>query len=484
MSLRKNHLACLLLTLALVGCTTTSKPTPHVPKQFESGYTHDVIDISEHHLSPEYWAGLVVEHSGNILPEQILNEASIALLNASTFALNADMVVLEDLSPEIAYAELVSKISSISKASRDDRYYANAQKVSEQDYAAYRANLALETLHNPTQSKNIQWAMVVTRTSMRTFPTNDKIYKPDSGTDLDRFQETGLFPSDILAILHESKDGKWYLAQSYNYLAWVQKKHVALGSRDEIFAYEHSKDFVTVTGSKVSTTFIPGLPAISELQLDMGTTLPLISHAEHNNNVHGQNPYASYVVRLPTRTESGQLMFQSALLARSNDITVGHLPYTDKNLIRQSFKFLGERYGWGESYNGRDCTGFVVAVFKTFGLQLPRNSGDQGRSPAGINVRFPKNTKSDQHESKLAQINNMRIGDLIYIPGHVMMYVGMSAGQPYVIHDVVGLGYNDSNGDFYKGILNGVSITPLLPLRLSQSTSYIDRIYNIKSLRQ
>jgi len=45
------------------------------------------------------------------------------------------------------------------------------------------------------------------------------------------------------------------------------------------------------------------------------------------------------------------------------------------------------------------------------------------------------------------------------------------------------LGYNKGDGSFYSSALNGVSVTPLLPLRLSQETSYLDRVYNIKRIR-
>ena len=44
--------------------------------------------------------------------------------------------------------------------------------------------------------------------------------------------------------------------------------------------------------------------------------------------------------------------------------------------------FLGERYGWGHRYNGRDCSGFVSEVYQSMGVQLPRNTSDQSVSPA------------------------------------------------------------------------------------------------------
>ena len=38
------------------------------------------------------------------------------------------------------------------------------------------------------------------------------------------------------------------------------------------------------------------------------------------------------------------------------------------------------------------------------------------------------------------------IGDLVYIPGHVMMVIGHENGMPYVIHDTTGISYRDGDG--------------------------------------
>ena len=121
----------------------------------------------------------------------------------------------------------------------------------------------------------------------------------------------------------------------------------------------------------------------------------------------------------------------------------GYLPYTRENITRQAFKFLGERYGWGHSYNARDCTGFVSEVYKTFGIFMPRNSGQQGLSSMGKNTRF---TEDSSRQDKLDTFKSLDAGDLIYIPGHVMMYIGNVDDQPYVIHDVSGLSYIDESG--------------------------------------
>ena len=111
---------------------------------------------------------------------------------------------------------------------------------------------------------------------------------------------------------------------------------------------------------------------------------------------------------------------------------------------------------------------------------MPRNSGQQGLSSQGKNNLFSStSTLSDKQK----QLKLLDTGDLIYVPGHVLMFIGNVEGQPYVIHDVSEFGYIDENGEYYKGILNGVSVTPLIPLHASRESTYVEKMYNIKRIR-
>ena len=75
------------------------------------------------------------------------------------------------------------------------------------------------------------------------------------------------------------------------------------------------------------------------------------------------------------------------------------------------------------------------------------------------------------------------MGNLLFIPGHVMLYLGSVDGEPYVIHDVAGLNYNLPGGGNYRGVLGGVSVTPLLPLRLGEDKSYVEAMLSIKQIK-
>lgn len=437
-----------------------------------STWSSDVIGVDEMQLNSNYW----VERTDN--SELLLkNTQSIAELNAQTFSSNKHLVDLDLFPQALSADEIKKRILAVSKPSKSDRYDDNGVLLDATAYQKLAANLNIDSIPD---SVEVRFALVVKRSDMRSYPTVNRYYSSPASKNLDRFQENGLFPGDALAVLHQSTDGEWYFVQSYNYPAWVHKNDLAFGDREVIEEYQAAPRFLVITGDKVSTSFNPQVPAVSELQLDMGIRLPLLDPKDIENSLYGQNPYASYIVLLPVRDADGRLELKPALIARNQDVHKGYLPYTRENITRQAFKFLGERYGWGHSYNARDCTGFVSEVYKTFGIYMPRNSGQQGLSSMGENTRF---TEDSTREDKLATFKSLDAGDLIYIPGHVMMYIGHVDDQPYVIHDVSGLSYIDENGEYYKGVLNGVSVTPLIPLHLSQETTYVDKMYNIKKVR-
>lgn len=383
-----------------------------------------------------------------------------------------DLAVFPDTLPGTDIAEL---IRTISKPYNQALFYREGGTVGPANYEHYTQNLNLEILSDDV---DVRFGMILRRADMRTWPTKDVVFKTEETFDLDRFQENGLFPADVVAVLHESADGQWYFVQSYNYAAWVQKDRVVIGDREPILQYRDASNFLIVAGGKVTTNFNPKVEAVSELQLDMGVRLPLLDPDNIEHSIDGQNPRSSFPVLLPTRGKDGELVFRTALIARNQDVRIGYMPFTRRNILHQSFKFLGERYGWGHAYNARDCSGLVMEVYKTFGILLPRNSAQQRTSPIGENLGF-----SDSAEEKLKVLATCDVGDLLYSPGHVMLFLGSIDGEPYVIHSLFGAGWTDDAGKFQEGVLNGVSVTPLTKIYVSPEATYFDQLDGIKRIR-
>jgi hypothetical protein len=110
------------------------------------------------------------------------------------------------------------------------------------------------------------------------------------------------------------------------------------------------------------------------------------------------------------------------------------------------------------------------------GVQMPRNTGDQAMSPGMVQTVF---TEEDSHEARVKAATALDVGDLVYIPGHVLMVIGKVDGKPYVIHDVSGISYKQPDGGMRRIKLNEVSVTPLLPLMFSEDASFVDRMTSI-----
>lgn len=77
-------------------------------------------------------------------------------------------------------------------------------------------------------------------------------------------------------------------------------------------------------------------------------------------------------------------------------------------IAQYACKFIGNPYvaGGTSLTNGADCSGFVMAVYKEFGISLPRSSYAQ--STAGTAVSY----------------SEAQPGDIIYYGGHVGIYIG------------------------------------------------------------
>jgi cell wall-associated NlpC family hydrolase len=231
--------------------------------------------------------------------------------------------------------------------------------------------------------------------------------------------------------IHASADGRWQFVIGTTYDGWIESDALAFGSRDDVLAYAARASRV-ITAARATTSFTPELPAVSAVALDMGTTLPERRDWPASDAVNGQSAAAAVVVDLPLRDPNGALRLVPALLPLSAGSHDGPLPATRANLLRQAFSFLGERYGWGHDFNGRDCSGFVCDVYRSLGIILPRNARDQQTSPCLDRVPVPSEWPRDR---RFSAVSALRPGDLAYSRRHVMMVVGHDESGPWVIHD-------------------------------------------------
>ncbi|EIM00915.1 NlpC-P60 family protein [Rhodanobacter thiooxydans] len=431
-----------------------------------------VLGVDEAQLTPAFWIGLQTQ------PDRvILDRAAIEAQNAKLLQVDPSMHDLHALPKTLGREQIAGWIEKLSERPDRPLFDVDGRPVPAATLDAAVGNLALDAI--PAQQPT-RYGLVVRRAALRTFPTALRVFSVKGDTDIDRFQETAEFPGTPVAIVHASADGRWLFVVSPRYAAWTEKENVAERSAAEVFGYADKTPYRVVTGAVERTVFTREQPAVSQLQLDMGTRVPLATGLPPEQPVNGQTPYAAHVLELPLRKADGKLGFTPALLQKNTDTASDYLPLTRANLIRQAFKFLGERYGWGHAYDGRDCSGFVSDVYRSMGVEMPRNTSRQAISPALEHRAF---TAKDSREERLKAAQALEVGDLVYIPAHVMMVIGHLHGQPYVIHDTTGMSYRKADGSKARVKLNAVSVTPLLPLLFNDQQSYVDRMTSIVRIR-
>jgi cell wall-associated NlpC family hydrolase len=446
----------LLLFTACLGAAAKEVPTT------------GVIGVEEAQLRADYWIARL-KHADQVL----MRLAQVTTQNARIFSEDPSMHALATLPAAMTRAEIAARIGKLSRRPSRALSFDDGRAVGPVWLDSLNAAMALDAI---PESVPLRFGLVVRRASLRTFPDTTRVFADPEDHDIDRFQESALFIGTPVAILHASRDGRWRFVLAPNYAAWIEADAIAEGARDQVLAYATRQPVRVVLGARADTVFTPEEPRVSEQRLEMGQRLPLAS-IPAGQGVNGQNPYTSWPLLLPVANADGSLAFAPALLPKTADTAPAPLPYTRANLLRQAFKLLGERYGWGHDYAGRDCSGFVAEVYRSVGIELPRNTGDQSNSPVLTNrtVFGPQDGRAARERALAAT----QPGDLLFIPGHLMMVLGHVDGRLYVIHDIEGGSILDADGKPQRMHLNGVSVTPFAPLRFDEFSDFTDELTTI-----
>ncbi|MGL6289536.1 MAG: SH3 domain-containing protein [Silanimonas sp.] len=409
-----------------------------------------------------------------------LDAAAVAARNARLFEVDASMTRLETLPVSMRVDAIRARVVTLSTPPTAPRYFGDGRLVAEADRQRWLAALNLAAFDNVDKdTRPLGWALVTQRAPLRAFPTLERVFSAPGDTDIDRLQESAFFPGTPVAVLHASTDGRWRFVVGATYAAWIPEG--ALAHTDRNIALGFAARATRVVLEPVARlAHTPEAPAVSGLELDMGVALPERRDWPLSEAVNGQGALAAHVVEVPTRAGDGALVLTNALLPRGEASNDGPLPASRANLLRQAFRFLGERYGWGHDYRARDCSGFVSEVYRSVGLLMPRNTRDQA-----VSTGFAKHTPVPAEWTRAqrrAAVDALQPGDLIYIPGHVVMVVGHDEHGPWVIHDAHGGRARGADGVDRPLPINGVALTPLLPLRFDATRDYLDAITHLQQV--
>jgi len=349
----------------------------------------------------QFWINNYEQKNGEGSSQKILlSTEEIKFLNQKIINDCPTVVNIADIPNEISGDDLRSMISH-AKIPHGDRYDLNGTLITDYNKDAIKNN---RNLDNIKETVNVKPAIISKRCNLQSFPTETTFFSYND-THYNAIQETELIVGMPVWILHQSRDEKYLFVQSYHYTGWINRESAAICDIDTFTKWVKPEKYITVTTKRIS---------VDNITLDMGTILPYIS--ENNTD---------FYVQLPQTDKNGMLSFKQIYLSKESAVYM-NLDYTIENVYAQAFAFLGEDYDWGGERGGVDCSGFICAVFRSFGIQLPRNTSEQSVYMGIEKKLLPENS--------VQILDDLKFPSTIHRPGHVMLYLGSNDGKYYVIH--------------------------------------------------
>lgn len=286
---------------------------------------------------------------------------------------------------------------------------------------------------------------------LRELPTLDPSFYSrhlaGEGYPFDNLQVSAVRPGTPLYVLGTSADGGWSYVQTPDVQGWVKSDGLALV--DDAFVTRWRalarQRLGVVIGASAAVRDTGG---VFRFDAPAGTLLPL-----------QEAPSAgARVVAVPVRDIDGHAAVRMAALA-DNAIVPAPLAATPRHLAWLMKALIGRPYGWGNTNFDNDCSAELQSIFAVFGVWLPRHSSTQMN--AGDMTDLSSQTPAERLDYLAQHGKPMRT--LIYIGGHVMLYLGNTVRDgrtvPLVYQDVWGLRPADNSR---RAVIGGSVILPLL----------------------
>lgn len=285
------------------------------------------------------------------------------------------------------------------------------------------------------------------RLDVRALPTRSPLFnnprQAGEGFPFDNLQH-GALPAGVpLRVTHLSADGSWAFIETVLLYGWVPAGDLAWVDEDFMAAYKTGR-YLVLTGDETAVADEAG---IYRLTVGIGALLPLL-----DSNADG------YRVLIPVADREGRALLAEGWIAGDGG-GIFPLAFTAPQIAELAGKMMGQPYGWGDGYAGRDCSGTLRDLFAPFGLWLPRNSSRQAQ--VGRVVPLTELPPREREARLLAE--GVPFATLVHLPGHILLYLGERKGRAAMLHTLWGIRTKDLKGREGRWLVGKTVITTLEP---------------------
>lgn len=341
----------------------------------------------------------------------------------------------------------------------------SGKKLTDDYYTALQEEMNLYHIPKVVQAS---YGFLVNYADQRIFPTTDNINAKPFDVEFDEFQNSAYDAGTPIAILHMTADRSWaYTANSLS-SGWVDTKSIAFCSKQALRQFSEATDFVVITIPKAD---IYGDASLTKqlCYVRMGMRFP----------VSRQVGTDIYEILFPQRDQDSTCEMIKAYV-RADAVHRGYLPYTPRNIYEQAFKMLNAPYGWGDMFGEQDCSRFLVEIFNTVGIQLPRNGASQQFT--GKEIKQFKGGESDTLRASIIAEKGVGAITTMRLNGHIMLYLGSINGNPYAIHDLWAYREPTKKGDVIR-VTNKAIVSDLTLGKGSKRGSLLERLVMVRAIQ-
>ncbi|WP_462324652.1 SH3 domain-containing protein [Desulfoplanes sp.] len=292
-----------------------------------------------------------------------------------------------------------------------------------------------------------QRAVTVRDSNVRALPTNHPGFypfdRPGEGYPFDYMQYSIMWAGTPVHICHISKDKAWALVEAGFVYGWVPINDLA--RVDETFMARFESDhFAVPLRDDLSLVDTEG---VFRFQTHIGGIYP----------VETGNPDDPHLL-LPVADQSRRAVLVTVDM-QGLDMAPFPLPMTPANRTFVAEGFMGQAYGWGNMYANRDCSAMTRDFMTPFGIWLTRNSSRQAEQGKRFNLAGL--SPGNKEQAILDQGIPMRT--IVWMPGHVALYLGTYQGKPVIMHNTWGLKTKSLTGKEGRHVIGKTVITSLYP---------------------
>ena len=444
---------CLSLILLIAGCA----PAQQLTYYYAPG---EIPHTSRSMKTAGYW---ISRHPS---PDQvILDQKGIERLNRR---IRDEQKLTRDLSAltaPVSGVELRQTLLTDWQGTKDAGYYDDRKlKAGDAFFQTIQSDMNLDTI---PESIPPRYGVILHYADQRILPMEQGLYAKAGDMDFDELENSALDLGTPVVVVHQSSDTQWLYVYAASSDGWVKADQVALCSFEDMNRFLSPENFAVAIRPKVDIYADAALTKHIDY-VQMGARLPMTDGGTEH----------VIAVDTPSRNEDGTLRVQTGYVKKS-DISVGYLIYTPRTILEQAFALLNTPYGWGGMYGEQDCSRFLQEVYATVGIRLSRNSkaqaqvGEVEAAPAEATVTEKKNWLN---EHALAGTT------LIYMKGHILLFIGTVEGRPYAIHSVWAYRQKGKRGDDVF-VLNRTVVSDLSLGEGSLKGSLLERMISVNHLK-